>query len=153
MNFQYRVPVVIRHGRTFTRHLVVFFLNVVPLGSRCRKIEIAVEAGKHESVKLILGLLHPVRIAFGTLQVGGPVIDNEILHGNEHRYRNLADRIVIDFLECRACQCQTKQKHLHLVSVFRHYLGHEVIHLRLDALGLIHDLSRHGTYDFCPDGA
>ena len=153
MHFEKRVAVVILQNGAFPIKLVVLVFDVGEVWLGIGQLNVPIHASNLHFQDFVLGFFHDMRVAGAGHQVRRAVGDHEVFGRNEHRAGSFEDRVVVNLLEGRASKRKLEQHLLHLVAVLCHFLGDEVVHLRLYTISLIHFLRRHLAHNFGTDRA
>ena len=132
MVLQQRVAVV--PSRVHASVLIFATADIVRILRRLTQHHIPIEARDLQLANLVLGLLHPVRVARGRHEVRGAVGHDEVLSRDEQGDRALQRRVVVHLLQGAARDWQVPQQTLVLRTIVRHHLGKVEIHVITHAL-------------------
>ena len=151
VHLQERATGVVLVSLLLTSQLGVLLLDVRQVFLGIRQLDVAVEAHNLQLTDLVVRFLHHMREARADAEVRGTIRHHEVLSGDENRRRTLQNGVIIGLFEGRTRQRQPEQHQLQLVAILGHLLSDEVVHLVLDAVGLICLLRRQFTHDFSAD--
>ena len=112
--------------------LVLGFLDVGLLLGRIGQLDVAVEPSFLELHDLVLGLAHHMGDAVAGVQVRGPVGQDDVFGGDEHRHLTPQAWVVVHLLERTARGRQAPQHALMLWPELAHHFCQLVVHVELD---------------------